>query len=57
MKAIKKKDNENRENIKNKINLRIEQNNEIKKKARQSTKIKNALTSFKVFFQNVRGLK
>ena len=43
---------------KNKINQRIEQNNEImKKKTRQSKKVKNALTNFKVFYQNVRGLK
>ena len=27
------------------------------KKTRQSKKIKNALTNFKVFYQNVRGLK
>ena len=43
---------------KNKINKRIEQSNEItKKKTRRSKKIKNALTNFKVFYQNVRGLK
>ena len=50
--------NENRENTKNKINQRIEESNEIKiKKTRRSKKIKNALTNFKVFYQNVRGLK
>ena len=55
---IRKDINENSENTKNKINQRIEQNNEIKKKkARQSKKIKNALTNFNVFYQNVRGLK
>ena len=55
----KRKDiNENRENTKNKINKRIEQSNEItKKKTRRSKKIKNALTNFKVFYQNIRGLK
>ena len=43
---------------KNKINKRIEQSNEItKKKTRRSKKIKNALTNFKVFYQNIRGLK
>ena len=43
---------------KNKINQRIKQSNEIKKKRiRQSKKIKNVLTLFKVFYQNVRGLK
>ena len=43
---------------KNKINKRIEQINEItKKKTRRSKKIKNALTNFKVFYQNIRGLK
>ena len=29
----------------------------MKKKTRQSKKIKNALTNFKVFYQNVRGVK
>ena len=43
---------------KSKINKRIEQSNEItKKKTRRSKKIKNALTNFKVFYQNIRGLK
>ena len=55
----KRKDiNENIENTKNKINKRIKQSNEItKKKTRRSKKIKNALTNFKVFYQNIRGLK
>ena len=55
----KRKDiNDDKENTKNKINQRIKQNNEIKKKkTRQSKKIKIALTNFKVFYQNVRGLK
>ena len=40
---------------KNKINKRIEQSNEItKRKTRQSKKIKNALTNFKIFYQNIR---
>ena len=42
---------------KNKINKRIEQINEITKKKTRSKKIKNALTNFKVFYQNIRGLK
>ena len=29
----------------------------MKKKTKRSKKIKNALTNFKVFYQNVRGLK
>ena len=50
--------NKNRENTKNKRNKRIEQSNEItKKKTRRSKKIKNALANFKVFYQNIRGLK
>ena len=50
--------NEKRKNTKNKINKRIEQSNEItKKKTRQSKKIKNALTNFKVLYQNIRELK
>ena len=40
---------------KNKINKRLEQSNEItKRKTRQSKKIKNALTNFKIFYQNIR---
>ena len=58
MKTGKEDINENRENTKNKINKRIEQSNEItKKKTRQSKKIKNALTNFKVLCQNIRELK
>ena len=54
----KKDIGENRENTKNKINQRTEQSNEIKmKKTRQSKKVKNSLANFKVFYQNVRGLK
>ena len=37
---------------------RIEQSNEITKtKTRWSKEIKNALKNFKVFYQNIRGLK
>ena len=43
---------------KNKISKRIEQSNKItKKKTKRSKKTKNALTNFKVFYQNIRGLK
>ena len=45
---------EKKQNNKNKINQIIEQNNEIKKRSKM---IKNALRNFKVFYQNVRGLK
>ena len=41
---------------KNKINQRIEQSDEIKKKkTRRSKKIKNALTNFKVFYQKIKS--
>ena len=43
---------------KNKVNKRIEQSNKItKKKTKRSKKTKNALTNFKVFYQNIAGLK
>ena len=45
------------EKTKNKASQRIDQNNEMKKKTKRSKKIKNALTNFEVFQQNVRGLK
>ena len=41
------------EKTKNKASQRIDQNNEMKKKTKRSKKIKNALTNFEVFQQNV----
>ena len=46
------------EKTKNKIDKSIKQSNEVtKKKTRWSKKMKNALTNFKVFYQNIRWLK